>query len=110
MTGAGNLRDALVLESKTQTPSGATGMTVAYTEVAHVWGEVRGVRYAEFVAAVQTSDAATHTIRIRWRARYDFDHVSGDAGRRWRLVGIRDPDNKRRWLDLFALELSPEAA
>ncbi len=105
---AGRLRDYLTLEAQAQAPTGATGMTVTYTVVENVWGELRGVREGTYAEALQTSDAATHVIRIRWRARTDFDHVSADGGRRWIVRGIRDPDNRRRYLDVFATELAPE--
>lgn len=105
---AGRLRDSLTLEAKTQTPSGASGMTVAFTPVETVWGELRGVREAAYVEALQTTEAATHVMRIRWRLRSDFDHVSADGGRRWIVRGIRDVDNRRRWLDVFATELAAE--
>jgi len=105
---AGQLRDRLTLEQASKTPTGDTGMTTVYLPVEVVWGEVRGVREQAFAETVAVSGGATHVIRIRWRTRAGFDHVGGDAGRRWRVEGIRDPDNKRRYLDMFCTELQPE--
>ena len=31
-----------------------------------------------------------------------------NGGRRWIVRGVRDPDNRRRYLDVFATELAPE--
>ncbi len=105
---AGQLRSALVLEQASRTPSGATGMTTSYVPVAETWGSVRGVKEQAFAEAVTVGEGVTHVIRIRWRSREGYDHVGGDAGRRWRIAGIRDPDDRRRWLDLHCVELAPE--
>ncbi len=102
------LRSAVTLERKTQAPSGATGMTVEFVPVDTTWASVRGVKELAFAETVAAGDGASHVIRIRWRSREGFDHIGGDAGRRWRVLGIRDPDDRRRYLDIFAAELKPE--
>lgn len=105
---AGSLRSALTLLQASKTPTGDTGMTSTYLPVDVTWGAVRGVKEQAFAEAVTVGEGVTHVIRIRWRSREGFDHVGGDAGRRWRIEGIRDPDDRRRYLDLFCVELQPE--
>lgn len=128
---AGTLRHLLTLEQRTQVADATVGITTAYTPVAQVWGDVQATRGAVYVAAVQVGEGPTHRIMIRYRERTTFDHVAElvlDPGesvteafdyttgsylaateRRWRVRDVRDPDGRRRWLEIMAEELQPEA-
>jgi head-tail adaptor len=110
MTGAGSLRDRVTLEKVAKEPSGGSGSSVAYDPVDEVWAEVRSVRYSQFAEQVQVREGATHTIRLRWRRTDDFDFVSAEGQRRWKVLGVREPDNRRRWVDLFCEEVAAEVA
>ena len=105
---AGTLRHLLTLEQRTQVADGSVGITTAYTVVATAWGDVQATRGAVYVAAVQVGEGPTHRIIIRHRARTDFDHIS-QGQRRWRVRDVRDPDGRRKYLEIMAEELTAEA-
>jgi SPP1 family predicted phage head-tail adaptor len=127
---AGSLRHLLTLEQRTQVADATVGITTAYTPVAQVWGDVQATRGAVYVAGMQIGEGPTHRIVIRYRDRTTFDHVAElvlDAGtattedfdylagtylaateRRWRVRDVRDPDGKRKWIEIMAEELKPE--
>jgi SPP1 family predicted phage head-tail adaptor len=104
---AGTLRHLLTLEQRTQVADGAVGITTAYTTVTQVWGDVQATRGAVYLAGLQIGEGPTHRIVIRYRPRTTFDHVSAGA-RRWRVRDVRDPDGRRKWLEIMAEELQPE--
>lgn len=103
---AGDLRHQVTLEQRNQMPNDAGGITETFAPVALVWAKVEAVRGAVYAAGVQVADGPTHRIIIRYRAMTDFDHLS-DGARRWRMRDARDPDGKRRWVEINAEELTP---
>lgn len=105
---AGSLRHLLTLEQRTQVADGSVGITTAYTVVDAAWADVQATRGAVYVSGLQIGEGPTHRIMIRYRERTDFDHLSQGA-RRWRVRDVRDPDGKRKWLEVMAEELTPEA-
>ena len=127
---AGSLRHLLTLEQRTQAADATVGITTGYTPVATVWGDVQATRGAVYLATMQVGEGPTHRIVIRYRERTTFDHVSelvldpGDTAtevfdyltssfqaateRRWRVRDVRDPDGRRKWLEIMAEELQPE--
>lgn len=104
---AGTLRHLLTLEQRTQAADGSVGITTGYTAVARVWAKVEATKGAIYVAGMQIGEGPTHRIVIRYRERTTFDHAS-EGARRWRVRDVRDPDGKRKWLEIMAEELKPE--
>lgn len=105
---AGTLRHLVRLEQRTQAADDSVGITTTYSPVARVWAQVEATRGALYAAGVQTVEAPTHRIVIRYRSMTDFDHI-WDDGRRWRVRDVRDPDGKRRWVEIMAEEITPGA-
>ena len=103
----GRLNHRVSLEQRVQAADGSVGMTTSYTVVATAWAEVKAVRGSVYAAGVQVGDGPTHRITLRYRDATTFDHISLGA-QRWRVRDARDPDGRRRILDVMAEELTPQ--
>ena len=102
---AGQLRHRVVLEQRTQMPSEAGHLVDTFAEVAEVWGGVEAVRGSVYAAGLQTDDRITHRITLRWRLPGDFDHIRElDTGHRYKVRDARDPDGRRRFLEIMSEE------
>ena len=74
---------------------------------AEAWAEVKAVRGSIYAAGVQVGEGPTHRITMRYRDATGFDHVSLGS-QRWRVRDARDPDGRRRVLEVMAEELTPQ--
>ncbi len=104
MTGAGKLRQRLLLEAPADVPDGAGGRTRSWSLVAALWGEVRPVRMTELVEADARRAEATHRITIRHRDDVRADMRFTQGPRSFRITGMSDPDGRRAWLVCQAVE------
>ncbi len=104
MSGAGKLRQRLLLEAPADVPDGAGGHTRNWALVAAVWGEVRPVRATEQVQADARRAEATHRITIRHRDDVRADMRFTQGARVFRITGMTDPDGRRAWLVCQAAE------
>lgn len=103
----GRLNHRVNLEQRAQAADASVGLTTSYTIVATAWAEVRAVRGVVYAAGVQVGEAPTHRITLRYRDPTTFDHISLGS-QRWRVRDARDPDGRRRILDVMAEELTPQ--
>lgn len=97
------------LEMRVQVPDGSTGITETFTDLGEVWAHVGGVQGLVAVGTAQVEEGVTHRMVIRWVDPTTFTHVSRD-GERFRVRGTRDPDLRRRSLEIMAEQLALEAA
>jgi len=103
----GKLRHKVRLEQRTQVADASVGITTDYTLVAEVYAEVASVRGSIYAAGVQVGEGPTHRITVRYVDPTTFDHVAQGA-QRWRVRDARDPDGRRRLLQIMGEELTPE--
>jgi SPP1 family predicted phage head-tail adaptor len=97
----------VTLEQRTQAADASVGLSIEYTPVDDVWADIKAVRGSDYLAGVQLGDASTHRFTIRRRAMDDFSHINYE-GRRFRKQNVRDPDGRRRVLEVMAVELDAE--
>lgn len=104
MTRIGRLRHRLTLEAPETDADDIGGRSVAWTPVATVWAAIETVNGNEIAALGQTDARLTHRITIRHR---------GDVGPAMRLTlgarvfeigSVRDPDGRKRFLVIHAIE------
>jgi head-tail adaptor len=107
MPAAGRLRHLLALEVRSQTPDEGVSLTETFTEVAQAWGAIEATRGAIYAAGMQVGERNTHRITMRWRDPASFTHLSRGT-QRWRVREVRDPDGRRRELEVLAEELTAE--
>ncbi len=103
-------RVLITLERRTQEPDGTTGITEAFLDVGEYAAHVGGVTGAVNVATAQVDEGVTHRAVLRWVDPTTFTHFSLD-GQRFRVRATRDPDMRRRWIEIMAeqLAMEPEA-
>lgn len=104
---AGRFRHLVTLEQRTQGADGSVGLSIGYTVVDEVWADIVAVRGSDYLASVQLGEASTHRITIRRRSMDDFNYLNYE-GRRFRKQSVRDPDGRRRVLEVMAVELDAE--
>lgn len=103
----GRLNHRVRLEQRAQAADASVGITTTYALVAEAWAEVKAVRGSIYAAGVQVGEGPTHRITMRYRDATGFDHVSLGS-QRWRVRDARDPDGRRRVLEVMAEELTPQ--
>lgn len=103
------VKHRLTLERRTQEADGTTGITETFLSVGDVWGDLAGVQGVVTIGAAQVEEGVTHRMVIRWVDPTTFTHFSNGYGERFRVRGTRDPDMRRRWLEVMAEQLAVEA-
>lgn len=103
----GRLRCRMTLSTPVETPDGAGGATVVWTDVATLWARLDPVGANERRIADHLATVATHRITIRWR-----DDIAGGMrftwrGRSFRVTAVHDPDETRRYLVAATVEERP---
>ncbi len=104
---AGKYRHFITLEQRTQEADESVGVTIGYITADTVWAEMIAVRGSAYLASVQLGEVATHRFMMRRRAMDDFNYVNYE-NRRFRVRSVRDPDGRRRELEVMAEELAAE--
>ena len=111
MTPIGSLRNRVRLEMRHQAPDLGTGVTDTYAPVAEVWAQVEATRGSVYIGSLQISEVLTHRITMRWRDPTTFTHLSvNDGQQRFKKRDARDPDGRKRWLEVMAEEMQVDFA
>ncbi len=108
MTNAGELRESLTIQTRTQTPtSGAlgSGLTEVYSTLATVWGKVVTIKGSTRIDQVNAGSGPTHRFIVRKRHDIDGSKFIVFDQRRFRILDVEDPDERGRFYDLLAEEL-----
>lgn len=104
---SGELRARIHLQAKAQVPSGSSSLTASFSTVATVYAKAVAISGGMLVDGVQTEEVVTHRFFIRYRAdRAAWRFVLFDD-RRFEVRRTRDPDERKRWLEILAEELGP---
>lgn len=98
------MRHRVGLLQPISTPDTGGGASQAYQEVAEVWAEVRTPRVREDVVADGLVSRVTYAVRIRFRSDVRPDWRMRHAGRTLRVLGVRDVDGSRRFVEVSAEE------
>jgi head-tail adaptor len=102
-------RRLVTLERRTQAADGSIGIAESFLEVQPAWAHVAGVSATMQVGMAQVEDGVTHRLVMRWVDPTTWTHLSID-GERYRVRGTRDPDTRRKWLEVMAEKLNAVAA
>lgn len=104
MTDPGLLNRRLALEEPVETPDGAGGVTRTYAAIATLWAQVTPVSSRGGIEAEKLGGAVTHRIRIRRAPDITTRHRFRDGAIVYRIVSLRDPDGRGRFLESEAEE------
>jgi SPP1 family predicted phage head-tail adaptor len=102
----GKLRQRVALQARTQAPTGSEAIADSYATVATVWAEVEQLEGAVFVAGQQTEERATHKVTIRNRTDLEAWRYLLWGTKRMKVIETRAADDRRRFLDILAEELT----
>jgi SPP1 family predicted phage head-tail adaptor len=100
----GWLRHRVSFAAPSGTADAAGGESLAFAPVATVWAGIAPAGLREEIVAEHLSGVVSHLITIRFR-----DDISGGMratyrGRTFRVLAVRDPDERRRYLIVKAAE------
>lgn len=96
-------RQLVTLENRVQQPDGGTGLVETFVPVTQIWAAIGATRGAVIQGDVQTLDAVTHRVVMRWVDPATWTHVSVGA-RRFRRREVVDPDGRMRVLEALVEE------
>lgn len=104
----GELRHRVNLETRAQAPvggTGGTGLSETFTTGATVWARLELIRGGRFLDGMQTDEAPTHRITIRYRDDFTTWRYISEGTRRFRVVQCGDADGRRQWAEYGVVEL-----
>ena len=85
-------------------PDGAGGVTRTHETIATLWAQVTPVSSRGGVEAEKPGGAVTHRIRIRRSPSITTRHRFRAGAIVYRIVSLRDPDGRGRFLEIEAEE------
>lgn len=97
----------ITLERRVQAADSGTGIADSFDPIGDVWAYVGGVAGAIQIGDIQVEEGVTHRVVMRWSDPTVFTHFSMSA-ERYRVRSTRDPDSRRRWLEIMAEKLIAE--
>jgi len=104
MTDPGMLNHRLVLEAPVETADGAGGVARSYAAVATVWAALVPASARGTVEAANLGANVTHHIVIRSGPQLSTRHRLRAGARIFRIVALRDPDERGRFVEIDAQE------
>lgn len=96
----GPLRHRVTIAQESQTPDSQGGYALGWTTVAIVWCEVRDLSTRELLQAQQAENSAGVAIVIRHRTDVTAKMRATVGGVVYNIVGVRDPEGRKRQLVL----------
>jgi SPP1 family predicted phage head-tail adaptor len=103
----GALRHRLVLQAPVETEDGAGGVLRSWSDVVTLWAALEPLAAATTVVGDAPVNRATHRLVMRWRAGVTTGHRFTAGGRVFAILGLADPDERRRFLVATVETLSP---
>ena len=101
---AGQLRNRLVLQSKTETRGAAGGVATTWTTQATVWGGIHPISGKEYTAIQQTQNEAEVKIIIRYQSSIDETWRVVNGGREYSIVSVINENDRDRMITLMCLK------
>ena len=104
MSRLGALRHRLSLQREARTADGGGGFARTWSTYATVWGEVRPLSGTERLRAERLENPVTYRVRIRHRDDVDAADRILSGVRAFRIVSLRNPDERGRFIESQAIE------
>lgn len=106
MSGAGDLRHRVILQTGTTTADAGGGGSVAWSNTATVWAKVEPLSAREQFHADQLRGPVSHKITMRYRSDVTVTpslRISFDS-RLFNIRGVRKLDEINQWIEVMAEE------
>ena len=107
MGNPGLLNRRLTLEAPVEAADGAGGVTRSHSAVATLWAQLAPVSAERAFEAARLGARVTHHIGIRFSDDITTKHRFRDGDRIFRIVSLRDRDDRKRFLQIEAEEITP---
>ncbi len=104
MTKVASLRARLTLERPGGASDNSGGVTLTWTVVASLWGNIRPTGGTEQLRFDREHAKVDHLIRIRFRNDIKPDMRFRAGARTFEIHRAADPDGRRQWLDCLCEE------
>ena len=101
----GKLRHRVEVQAETATPDEGGGWASAWTTAATVWAMVEPLSGRERMWGGAVLGEVTHRVTMRYRAGLTPANRLVYAGRVFDLLAVRDPDERREWLECDVREV-----
>lgn len=101
---AGQLRDRLVLQKKTEARTNTGDVTITWTTDSTVWGQVQPVTGREYVASGGVQNEVTHRIYIRHHATVDDSWRAVNDGKVYSIKAVLNENNRDRMITLMCTQ------
>jgi SPP1 family predicted phage head-tail adaptor len=103
----GLLRQRVEVERPVGTPDEAGGETVAWETVATLWARIDPVKAGEHTIAGHLAALVSHKLTFRWREDLAGGMRVLFRERRFRILAVFDPDERRHYVVAVAEEEKP---
>ena len=104
----GTLRHYVRVRIPTTTDDGEGGQSVTWRNGAGIWADIRPVSAREQSIAGAVQSIATHRVFTHWDERLTVERRLARVapeGTELQILGMRDPDGKRRWIEIDCAEV-----
>ncbi len=104
MSKLGAMRHRLVLQQEVKTADGGGGHGKTWSTYATVWGRLEPLSGAERLRAERLESPVTHRVTIRHRSGVTAAHRILFGTRAFNIASVRNPDERGRFLEIWAIE------
>ncbi len=104
MTKIASLRARLTLEQPGGASDNSGGVTLTWSIVATLWGNIRPAGGSEQLRFDREHANVDHLIRVRFRSDISTNMRFRAGVRIFEIRRIADPDGRRQWLDCLCEE------
>jgi SPP1 family predicted phage head-tail adaptor len=102
---AGGMRNKIEIQIVTETSDGMGGFTETWSEYTTAWAEIRPMRGEESLEWKKLEHEYMHRIWIRYQSGITAKMRIIWGDRIMKIVGLRNPDERNRSLEILAEEL-----
>jgi len=97
---ASHLRRKIQIQERLRVPDGVGGSYDSWSTVKTAWAKIEPLSSRETLFGMQLQLNVTHRITIRYTTGFDADYRILYGTRTFNIVGIRNPEERNKWLIL----------
>ncbi len=101
----GDLNKRVSFQKRTGATDAGGGMADDWTTAFSLWAKVDTPSTGDYFNAMQMEQRVTHIVTVRWTPGISADMRIAMDGRYLTIKGVRDPDQRKRYLILNAEEV-----
>lgn len=106
----GRMRHRITVQLSSEASDGAGGTVTTWTDTVSAWAALEPLTGRETREAAGIGSSVTHTVTMRYRTGIAPSARVVYGARVFRVVAVRDPEERKRQLILDCVEVLSEAA